>query len=341
MTAEGGRTPLRVGLVGFGYWGPNIARNLSELPGVTVACIVDARPDRRQAAAERYAAARVVESAHDVIAAADVDAVVLATPVATHFPLAQAALKAGKDVLVEKPLAASHGEAEMLGELAERDGRILMVDHTYVYSGPVAKIRELIAAGELGEVCYYDSMRINLGLFQDDVSVIWDLAVHDLSILHFVLGRQVLTAQTTGTTTWRSAHESVAHITLGLEGGGLAHINVSWIAPVKIRHTLIVGDRKMLVYNDLERDETIKVYDRGVVLEAEGLPQLLREYRIGDMRAPRVDRREPLAEVCAHFVDCVRTRRAPRTGAVEGAAVIRALEAAERSLREAGRLVVL
>jgi predicted dehydrogenase len=332
---------VRVGLIGFGYWGPNIARNLREIPGVCLAGIADVHPGRRRIAAAKHPGVMVSDSALGLIAAGDIDAVVVATPVSTHFALAQAALNAGKDVLVEKPLASTSAEAETLGDLADRHGRILMVDHTYVYSGPVRKITELIEAGELGDVCYYDSTRINLGLFQTDVSVIWDLASHDISLLHHVLGRKFQTVQCTGMSAWGSDLESVAHITLGLEGNIQAHVNVSWIAPVKIRQTIIVGDRKMLLYNDLESDEKIKVYDRGLVLGSDGRPALLREYRIGDMYSPRVDRGEPLANVCTHFAECVRKRARPRTGAPEGLAVVQALEAAEWSLRHGGQLVTL
>ena len=329
--------PIRIGLVGFGYWGPNLARNLAEMDGIILGRISDPSRERRQLAAIRYPGVTASENAFDTITAGDIDAVVLATPVATHFALTLAALKAGKDVLVEKPLAATRAEAEALGELAEREGRVLMVDHTYAYAGPVVKMAELVGVGELGEVCYYDSTRINLGLFQNDVSVIWDLAVHDLSILQHVLRRRFETIQTTGTATWGSPFESVAHITLGLAGDIQAHLNVSWIAPVKIRQTIIVGDRKMLLYNDLENDEKIKIYDRGVVFEPDRRLALLREYRIGDMHAPKVDRHEPLARVCEHFLSCVRERTPPRTGAREAIEVIQALEAAEWSLRHDGK----
>lgn len=331
----------RIGLVGFGYWGPNLARNLAEQDGAVLTRIADASPARRHLAASRYPAAVVSDNALDVLCGADVDAVVVATPVAAHFGLAQAALKAGKDVLVEKPLALTHGEAEALGELAEREGRVLMVDHTYAYAGPVVKMAELVDGGELGDVCYYDSTRINLGLFQNDVSVIWDLAVHDLSILQHVLKRRFETVQSTGASTWGSPFEAVAHITLGLSDNTQAHLNVSWIAPVKIRQTILVGDRKMLLYNDLENDEKIKIYDRGVVFEPDRRLALLREYRIGDMHAPKVDRVEPLARACQHFLSCVRERRSPRTGATEAIEVIRVLEAADWSLRNDGKKVVL
>ncbi len=332
---------LRVGLVGFGYWGPNLARNLSEIHGVTLAGIADPRPERKAAAIARYPGVRFVEDGADLIATSDLDAVIIATPVSSHFELALTAIKAGKDVLVEKPLAASRAEAETLVEAANREGRVLMVDHTYVYSGAVRKIADLINAGELGNVCYYDSIRINLGLFQNDVSVIWDLASHDVSLIQFLLSRKFQTVQATGARHFGATLETVAHITLGLEGGVQAHINVSWIAPVKIRQTIIVGDRKMLLYDDLEPDEKIKVYDRGVVFDSDHRPALLPEYRIGDMYAPRVDRREALANVCAHFIECVRRRSRPLTGGPEGLTTVGVLEAAERSLRQGCKQVTL
>jgi len=331
---------LKVGLIGFGYWGPNLARNLSEIRGVTLAAVADRRPDRREAVAARYPSARLFDDPAELVACRDVDAVVVATPVATHYELGLAALKAGKDVLIEKPLAATAAEAEMLMETAQRERRVLMVDHTYVYAGAVRKIAELVDSGELGEVRYYDSLRINLGLFQSDVSVMWDLAIHDIALLQFLVRKRFLTVQATGGCHLGEGMESVAHLTLGLDGGAQAHVNVSWISPVKIRQTIIVGDRKMLLYDDLEPDEKIKVYDRGVVFD-EDRPALLRDYRIGDMWAPRVDRREALAGVCAHFAECVRDRKAPLTGGAEGLESVRVLEAAQWSLRHTGQLVKL
>jgi predicted dehydrogenase len=331
---------LRVGLIGFGYWGPNLARNLGETRGVKLTAVAEARADRREAVHGRHPGVRLYEDPAELIAQPDVDAVVVATPVATHYALGLAALKAGKDVLIEKPLAATGAEAEMLVETAEREGRVLMVDHTYVYAGAVRKIAELIDSGELGEVRYYDSLRINLGLFQNDVSVLWDLAIHDIALLQFLVRKPFVTVQATGGCHLGEGMESVAHLTLGLEGGAQAHVNVSWISPVKIRQTIIVGDRKMLLYDDLEPDEKIKVYDRGVVFD-EDRPALLRDYRIGDMWAPRVDRREALAGVCAHFAECVRGRKTPLTGGVQGLESVRVLEAAQWSLRHTGRLVTL
>ncbi|HEY2991817.1 MAG TPA: Gfo/Idh/MocA family oxidoreductase [Methylomirabilota bacterium] len=331
---------LKVGLIGFGYWGPNLARNLSEIRGVTLAAVADRRPDRREAAAARHPGARLFEDPAELVASRDIDAVIVATPVATHYELGLAALKAGKDVLIEKPLAATAAEAEMLLETAERERRVLMVDHTYVYAGAVRKIAELVDSGELGEVRYYDSLRINLGLFQSDVSVMWDLAIHDIALLQFLVRKRFLTVQATGGCHLGERMESVAHLTLGLDGGAQAHVNVSWISPVKIRQTIIVGDRKMLLYDDLEPDEKIKVYDRGVVFD-EDRPALLRDYRIGDMWAPRVDRREALAGVCAHFAECVRDRTTPLTGGAQGVESVRVLEAAQWSLRHTGQLVKL
>jgi len=331
---------LRVGLIGFGYWGPNLARNLGEIRGVTLAAVADRSSARREAAGARHPGTFLFDDPLELIARPDIQAVVVATPVATHYELGLAALEAGKDVLIEKPLAATGAEAELLVEVAQREARVLMVDHTYVYAGAVRKIAELIDRGELGEIRYYDSLRINLGLFQTDVSVIWDLAIHDVALLQFLLRRRFLSVQATGGCHLGEGVESVAHLTLGLDGDAQAHVNVSWISPVKLRQTIIVGDRKMLLYDDLEPDEKIKVYDRGVVFD-EDRPALLRDYRIGDMWAPRVDRREALAGVCAHFVDCVRRRARPLTGGAEGVESVRVLEAAQWSLRHTGQLVKL
>ena len=320
---------LRVGLIGFGYWGPNLARNLGEIRGVTLAAVADRSSARREAAGARHPGTFLFDDPVELIARPDIQAVVVATPVATHYELGLAALEAGKDVLIEKPLAATGAEAEMLVEVAQREARVLMVDHTYVYAGAVRKIAELIDRGELGEIRYYDSLRINLGLFQTDVA-----------LLQFLLRRRFLSVQATGGCHLGEGVESVAHLTLGLDGDAQAHVNVSWISPVKLRQTIIVGDRKMLLYDDLEPDEKIKVYDRGVVFD-EDRPALLRDYRIGDMWAPRVDRREALAGVCAHFVDCVRRRARPLTGGAEGVESVRVLEAAQWSLRHTGQLVKL
>jgi predicted dehydrogenase len=265
----------------------------------------------------------------------------VATPVSTHFDLVVAALKGGKDVLVEKPLAMSVPEAARLVEVAQQESRVLMVDHTYVYSGAVRRMAELIDSGELGDVCYYDSIRINLGLFQTDVSVVWDLAVHDIALLQFLLRRKFLSVQATGGCHLGGRLENVAHLTVGVEGGAQAHVNVSWISPVKIRQTIVVGDRKMLIYDDLEPDEKIKVYDRGVVFDQDHRAALLPDYRIGDMWAPRVDRREALRNVCAHFLECVERRSDPVTGGEQALEIVRVLEGAERSLRADGRRIAL
>lgn len=343
--ADGLSANLRIGVVGFGYWGPNLARNLAEVPGVEVAAVADQQAERRAVAARRHPAARVYEDATELIADPGLDAVVIATPISTHCELGLAALKAGKDVLVEKPLAATAAEAALLIATAERERRVLMVDHTFVYATAVRRIAELLEAGELGEIRYYDSLRINLGLFQTDVSVVWDLAIHDLSLLQYLLHRRFLTVQATGgCPLGNDGPESVAHLTLNLEGGVQAHVNVSWISPVKIRQTILVGDRRMLVYDDLEADEKIKVYDRGVVF-AEGPPPLLPEfrvgYRVGDMYSPRVERREALWEVVSHFADCVRHRRRPLTGGPEALELLQVLEAAQWSLRNVGQRVKL
>lgn len=332
---------VRVGVVGFGYWGPNLARNLREAAGGHLAAIADSRPERRALAAKKHPGVPLYADAGELIASADVDAVAIATPVSTHFELGLSTLKSGKDLLVEKPLAGSAAEAARLVEMAERDGRVLMVDHTYVYTGATDKIAQLIDSGEIGDVCYYDSIRINLGLYQDDVSVVWDLAVHDISMLQFLLRRRFETVQATGGRHLGSARESVAHLTLGLAGGVQAHVNVSWISPVKIRQTILVGDRKMVLYDDLEPDEKVKVYDRGITFDAERRPSILPEYRIGDMYAPRIDRREPLARVCEHFIECVEQRRRPLSSGLEGLEIVRVLEAADRSLAEHGRQVRL
>jgi predicted dehydrogenase len=311
------------------------------MPGFMLAAVADSRRERRETAATRYPGARVYEQASELITSSEIDAVVVAAPVSTHFDLVLAALKGGKDVLVEKPLAMSVSEAATLVEVARRESRVLMVDHTYVYSGAVRRMAELIDAGELGHVCYYDSIRINLGLFQTDVSVIWDLAVHDIALLQFLLHRRFTSVQATGGCHLGGRLDNVAHLTIAVEGGVQAHVNVSWISPVKTRQTIVVGDRKMLIYDDLEPDEKVKVYDRGVVFDQAHRDALLPEYRVGDMWAPRVDRREALRNVCAHFLECVERRTEPLTGGAQALEIVRVLEGAERSIRSGGRRVEL
>jgi predicted dehydrogenase len=332
-----------VGVVGYGYWGPNLVRNFAEHPGASVVAVSDTRGERRERAARQYPSVRVTDSATAVIESPDVECVAIATPVATHHDLALAALRAGKHVLVTKPLASSVREAERLVEEAARRGRVLMVDHTFVYSGAVRRIRDLVREGHLGEVLYYDSVRVNLGLFQHDVNVVWDLAVHDLSIIDFVLGAEPRAVAATGVSHVAGSPENLAYLTVFFAGTLIAHLHVNWLAPVKVRRTLIGGSRRMIVYDDLEPSEKVRVYDCGVTRQAdqETVYRMMYDYRIGDMWAPQIARHESLQMEVAHFLECVATGAMPLTGGEAGLALVRILEAADRSLRQGGARVEL
>ena len=332
-----------VGVIGYGYWGPNLVRNFAELDGVRVVGVADARAERRAAAAARYPGVSATADALELIARPEVDAVVVATPVSTHFELAMAALRAGKHVLVEKPLAASSAQCLRLVDEAERRRLVLMVDHTFVYTSAVRKMRELSDGGELGTLYYYDSVRINLGLFQDDINVLWDLAVHDLSIMDYVLGQAPTAVSATGLAHVPGAPENIAYMTMFFDGRLIAHVHVNWLAPVKVRRTLLGGSRRMVVFDDLEASEKIKVYDRGISMNPspENVYQMRVGYRSGDMWAPQLAVREALASAAAHFIDCIGRGGRPLTDGAAGLRVVRLLEAAGASIARNGEPVEL
>ena len=332
---------IGIGLVGYGYWGPNLARVGAEADGCRLAAVADFSAEARGRAEKRYPGIRTHADWRDLVKDPAVDAVVVATPVHTHFDIAFAALENGKHVLVEKPMTRNRAEASILIDEAARRGCVLMVDHTFVYTPAVRKIRELIEEGVLGDVFYYDSTRINLGLFQTDVNVIWDLAVHDLAILDHLMGGNPAAISATGARHVAGRPENTAHLTLYYPGGTIAHLNVNWLAPVKIRRTLIGGSRKMLVWDDLEPSEKIKVYDRGVTVagSAEELRDIRVSYRSGDMWAPQLSSREALLTEMEHFAACIRDGSTPATDGRSGLHVVTMLESASRSLAERGRPV--
>jgi len=330
---------IKVGLIGYGYWGPNLARNLADTEGVELAAIAEARPDRREAAARHHQGTTMVADAADLIKRDDLDAVVIATPLHTHYALAAAAIERGRHVLIEKPLAASKKEAESLAELADKHGVRLMVDHTFVYTGAVRTIRGLVDSGQLGDLLYLDSVRVNLGLFQQDTNVIWDLAAHDLSIMDYLVDARPVAVSADGTALAGFDRENVAYVTVHFDTGFLAHFHVNWLAPVKIRQMLFGGRQRMLVYDDMDPSEKVRVYDKGVnldVVDDQTRRQILVSYRTGDMYAPKLDRREALTLVAREFADAIAERRTPLTGAAAGIRVVSLLEAAERSLRSEG-----
>lgn len=337
---------LRLGVIGYGYWGPNLVRNFNEIPGARVMVVSDLRPQRLAQVQDRYPAVRVTTECARVLTDPKVDAVVVATPVRSHYELALAALRAGKHVLVEKPLAPSAQQAETLVEEAERRGLVLMVDHTFVYTGAVQKIKELVDAGQLGRLLYYDSVRVNLGLFQHDVDVLWDLAVHDLSIMDFVLNQEPCAVAAHGVAHIPGQPVNTAYLTCFFEGDLIAHFHVNWLAPVKIRRTLIGGDRQMVVYDDLEPSEKVKIYDKGITVTNghggnESAYELLVGYRAGDMRAPRLSLQEALGVEARHFVHCCRGKQVPLTDGRAGLRVVRVLEAATQSMATRGQPVEL
>lgn len=332
---------IKVGVIGYGYWGPNLVRNFMEAPGSTVVAVCDLRSERLQSLKVRYPTIRTLTNTAELLADSSVDAIVIATPVTSHFELGMAALKAGKHVLIEKPLAANSEQATQLIEEAARRKRVLMVDHTFVYTGAVRKIRELITANELGDIYYYDAVRVNLGLFQHDVNVIWDLAIHDLSVMDYVLPNKATAVSATGISHIPGQPENVAYITLFFENPQIAHVHVNWLTPVKVRHTLIGGSEKMILYDDLEPSEKVKIYDKGVTLSQspEAVYEMLVSYRSGDMWAPRLDATEALQIEAQHFVDCIETGKQPITDGQAGLRLVKIVEAAEQSLRARGQLV--
>jgi predicted dehydrogenase len=338
---DAGPPSLRVGVCGYGYWGPNIVRNLSALDQCEVVAICDRKPDALKRASRLYPAVRMTTDEAEVLEASDIDAVAIITPVWTHFELAKRALQNGKHVFVEKPFTATSAQACELIELAARKNLRIMVDHTFLFSGAVRKIRELIENGTLGQLYYFDSTRVNLGLFQHDVSVVWDLAPHDLSIMDYVIGAKPEAVVATGGNHF-NALADMAYITVFFPGNVTAHINVNWLSPVKVRTTLIGGREKMLVWNDLEPDEKIRVYDKGVdITNGQSVYDLLVSYRSGDVWAPKVSGTEALAVELRYFVDCVLNSETPSNDGEAGLRIVRLLEAAESSLKERGRIVEL
>lgn len=327
---------IGIGIIGYGYWGPNLVRNMAETPGAQVVAVSDLSQDRLAQAQSRYPAIRTTTDCRDLFADPAIDAIVVATPVSTHFDLSMQALQSGKHVLVEKPLVSTLDQGLRLLDEAARRNLVLMVDHTFVYTGAVRKIREIAASGELGPIYYYDSVRINLGLFQRDINVLWDLAVHDLAIMDYVLDARPYVVSATGIAHF-GGKEDIAYLTCLLENSAIAHIHVSWLAPVKVRRTLIGGGQQMIVYDDLEPSEKVKVYDRGVtVSNGDSVYQMMVGYRTGDMWAPKLNSSEALQDESRHFVQCISQGQQPDTNGDAGLRVVRILEAADLSLKQKG-----
>lgn len=338
---SGRSSSIQMGVIGYGYWGPQIVRNFTGVEGCRVARVCDKSPDAQRRIRQAYPGVEVTPDAADVLQAPDIDAVAVVTPVWTHFELAKAALENGKHVFVEKPFTSTADQAERLIELAQKNKLQIMVDHTFLFTGAVRKIQELISAGALGDLYYYDSTRVNLGLFQHDVNVIWDLAPHDLSIMDFLIGEEPEAVVATGEK-HLNGHEDVAYITIYFKRSVIAHINVNWLSPVKVRTTLIGGEKKMLLWNDLEADEKVKVYDKGVTVKnGESLYKMLISYRTGDMWAPKVEQTEALRAEAAYFVECLTKDQRPFNDGLAGHRVVKLLEAADQSIKNRGKLVRL
>ncbi len=333
---------VRIGVIGYGYWGPNLVRNFSALDGVTVVSVCDNDKKALDRARKQYPAIDFFTNYRDITDSDSIDAVVIVTPVSTHFELAKRALENGKHIFVEKPFTASIGEAEELIGLAEKKKLKIMVDHTFLFTPAVRKIKEVVDNNTLGELYYYDSTRVNLGLFQHDVNVIWDLAPHDFSGMDYLIKERPTAIVATGGAHFQKSLENIAHITAFFDSNKIAHFNVNWLSPVKIRTTLIGGEKKMLVWNDLETDEKIKIYDKGVKMDStEGVYKLLVEYRSGDMWAPRLEHTEALKSETEYFIDCILNDKTPINDGHAGLRIVKMLEASDKSLKAKGKLVKL
>ena len=334
---------IRIAVIGFGYWGPNLARNFNAHPELELRTICDFAQDRREVAQRMYPHVKVVNNLDAVFNDNFIDAIAIATPVSTHYDLAKRSLESGRHVWIEKPLVETSAQAQELVELADKKGLTLMVDHTFIYTGAVMKIKELVDQGEIGDIIYYDSTRINLGLFQKDVDVIWDLAPHDISIMDHLMPFKKLAVSATGSSFFDGSQIPKAVLTIFMENNTLGHINVSWISPVKIRQTLIGGTSKMILYDDNEPSEKIRIYDKGIDLveSKEELYRIKVQYRIGDMWAPKIENVEALAVGTSHFVDCIQNGKRPITDGVAGMEVVKILEASKVSLANRGAPVEL
>ena len=332
---------IGIGVVGYGYWGPNLVRNFWAIPDAQLRWVCDLQTERLAGLRQRFPSIEITEDFEDLLNDPKVDAIAIATPVSSHFKLAMRALKAGKHVLVEKPIAATVEDAQRLVDEADRRGLVLAVDHTFLHTGAVRKMREL--AADIGTIYYYDAVRVNLGLFQQDTSVIWDLAVHDLSIMDHVLPQRPVAVSATGMSHVPGEPENIAYLTLFFSDTLIAHIHVNWLAPVKIRRTLLAGSKQMIVYDDIEPSEKIKVYDKGITLSPKGrsgdaVNTMKVGYRTGDMMAPQLDMTEALERELREFINCIATGARPTADGRAGLRTVRLLDAASRSLAQRGAI---
>jgi predicted dehydrogenase len=335
-----------VAVVGYGYWGPNLVRTFSWSDKTNVKYVCDLDESRLSKVGSMFPNVETVTTDYgQILADKTIDAVAIATPVQSHFVLAKAALEAGKHVLLEKPMTDNAKEARLLVEIAKKENKILMVDHTFLFTGAVKKIKELVSDGKLGKVYYFDSVRVNLGLFQNDVNVIWDLAPHDLSILNFIIDdKKPVSISATGVAHVNEGMENIAYIAVHYDDSTLAHFHVNWLSPIKVRQILIGGSEKMIVYDDMENTEKIKVYDKGIDIQPgdkDALYRTLIQYRTGDMFAPKLDNTEALKAECSHFIECIEKNQSPVTDGQFGADIVKMLEAAQISIKENGKQIKL
>jgi predicted dehydrogenase len=335
---------ISLGVIGYGYWGPNIVRNFQSIELGCVKAVSDLNAKVLAKVTKNYPLIHTTTDFHEIIRSPEIDAVAVITPVATHYPLVKEALENGKHVFVEKPFTDSVNHAEELVELAAKKNLKIMVDHTFLFTGAVKKIKQLVDDGTLGKIYYFDSMRVNLGLFQTDVNVVWDLAPHDLSIMQHVIKGKPKAVVATGQN-HVNGKEDVAYITIYLEDNIIAHFNVNWLSPVKVRMTLIGGEKKMLVWNDLVADEKLRIYDKGVTktnkTSEDKVHELLVGYRMGDVWAPRIDQIEALSAEAKYFMECIEKNQTPFNDGIAGLEVVKILEAADKSLAQKGGMIYL
>ncbi len=332
---------MNVVIIGLGYWGPNLIRNFMANKEIKQVYGCDKNRERLEFVSTKFPGMKLCESEEKILANKEIDIAVISTPVDTHFHIAKKALEAGKHIWVEKPFTATSKEAKELIKIAAERNLKIFVDHTFIYTGSVRKIKELIDKGELGEIIYFDSVRVNLGLFQHDVNVIWDLAPHDLSIMDYLIGKKVLAVSGNGIANYYE-HENIAHIAVYFEDNCFAHFHVNWTSPVKIRRMLIGGKKKMLVFDDMENFEKVKIYDSGIEMKTqESIHEALVQYRIGDMYSPKVNQTEALSLAVSEFISSIKENRKPLTSGEDGLKVVKILEAAEKSIKHKGQLVEL
>ena len=333
---------LNIGIIGYGYWGPNLVRNFSAVPNCRVVMVCDLKNERLQLVKRTYPSIEVTKNVDDIFNNPDIDAVIIATQVFTHYELGKSALTHGKSVLLEKPMTDSVAHAEELMEIADKHNKVLMVDHTFLYNGAVKKIKELVDKKDLGNLNYFDSTRINLGLIQQDINVLWDLAPHDISILNHLIAERPFSVQAVGISHIHSGIENIAYLTVNYNNGFIAHFNCSWSSPVKIRMMLLGGDKKMVVYNDMNQGEKIKVYDTGFKVENdEDKRDLLISYRSGDIFVPKIDEGEPLLSMAIDFANAIRNGTKPISDSHSGLWSVKVLEASQKSIKNKGIEVFL